>query len=121
MGLKSCTRVAAAMLAFALASGAVVLRADPLVIEGRVVVVDSVTLEIWGQRIRLAGIAAPDPRSKEGRTGKRYLQELLAGIRVRCEVEEPASPFGLSGRCVAANVDVAERLVQMGFARSSRR
>lgn len=121
MEFRSCMRVAAAILALASLLGAVVSRADPLVIEGRVVVVDNSTLEIWGQRIRLAGITAPDPRSKDGQAGKRYLQELLAGIRVRCKVEEPGSPFGLSGRCVAAKVDIADRLVQMGFARSVRR
>lgn len=121
MGLKSAQRIGAAALFLAAVLGCVAARADPVVIEGPAEVIDSTTLEIWGQRIRLAGLAAPDPRSGNGREGKRFLQELLAGIRVRCQVEEPSFSLGLWGRCVAANVDIAERLVQMGYAQSARR
>lgn len=98
----------------------VVVRAEPLVIEGHGEVVDNTTIEIWGQRIRLAGIVAPDPQTADGQSGKRYLEELLAGIRVRCEVTDPSFQFGMSGRCVAANLDIAEQLVHMGHARNVR-
>jgi endonuclease YncB( thermonuclease family) len=118
MGPKSFKHAGPAVLALAIVFGAVAVRADPLVIEGRATIVDNATLEIWGQRIRLAGIAVPAPRSKEGQAGKRFLEELLSGIRVRCAVAEPSLPSHASGRCAAAGVDISERLVQMGYARS---
>ena len=121
MGSRSIARVAAALLPLEIALGAVAAWADPIVIEGRAEVIDSATLEIWGQRIRLAGIAVPDPSSKDGKAGMRFLQDLLADIRVRCRVEDPSFPFGLSGRCFAADVDIAGRLVQMGYAQRARR
>ena len=121
MGLRSIARVAAGVLILAITLGIVAARADPIVIEGRAEVIDGATIEIWGQRIRLAGIVVPDPNSTDGKAGKRFLQDLLADIRVRCRVEDPSFPFGLSGRCFAADVDISGRLVQMGYARRVRR
>jgi endonuclease YncB( thermonuclease family) len=117
MGDNSWTGIVVAVLVLPIVLGASVSRADPLVIEGPVKVVDNATVEIWGQRIRLAGIAAPDPQSEEGLKGKRFLERLLADIRVRCEMEGSSTQTMLSGHCRAANVDIAQHLVQMGFAR----
>lgn len=109
--------LAAVALSLAAAVGAAGVRADPLVIEGRAEVIDATTLEIWGQRIRLADVDAPDPYSQAGRAGKQFLQDLLADIRVRCTVGDPSFAPGMAGRCFAASVDIGERLIQMGYAR----
>jgi endonuclease YncB( thermonuclease family) len=121
MGSSSFVRRVAVILCLAVVMAAEIARAEPVVVEGRAEVIDGATIEIWGQRIRLAGITVPDARSKDGQAGKRFLQDLLADLHVRCLVEEPTFPIGLSARCVAGNVDIAERLVQMGYARSARR
>lgn len=91
--------------------------ADMLVIEGDAHVIDTTTVEIWGQRIRLSGIAAPDPSSPEGESGKRFLQGFLAGVRLRCDVQEASFRTEMVGRCFAADVDIVEPLVRMGYAR----
>ena len=117
MGANSWAGPVVAILVLPIALSAVVSRADPLVIEGPAKVVDNATVEIWGQRIRLAGIAVPDPQSDDGLKGKRILERLLANIRVRCEIHGSSTHTMLSGRCLAANVDIAQHLVQMGLAR----
>jgi endonuclease YncB( thermonuclease family) len=116
MGSNSWNGIVVAILVLSIALGSLVSRADPLVIEGPAEVVDNATVEIWGQRIRLAGIDVPDPQSEEGLKGKRFLERLLADIRVRCEMEGSSTQTTLSGRCRAASVDIAQHLVQMGFA-----
>jgi len=117
MGANSWTGIVVAILVLPIVLGGVASRADPLVIEGPAEVVDNATVEIWGQRIRLAGIAVPDPQSEEGLKGKRFLERLLADIRVRCEMAGSSTQTTLSGRCRAANIDIAQHLVQTGFAR----
>jgi endonuclease YncB( thermonuclease family) len=116
MGANSWAGLVVAILVLPIVLGASGSRAGPLVIEGPAEVVDNATVEIWGQRIRLAGIAVPDPQSEDGLKGKRILERLLADIRVRCEMQGPSTQTTLSGRCFAARVDIAQHLVQMGLA-----
>lgn len=94
-------------------------RADPLVVEGPAQVIDNETLSVWGQRVRLSGVTVPDPKSDDGIKGKRYLERLLADVRVRCEIAGPSLQKVSPGRCWAGNVDIARHLVQMGFARTT--
>jgi endonuclease YncB( thermonuclease family) len=117
MGANSWAGPVVAILVLPIALSAVVSQADPLIIEGPAAVVDNATVEIWGQRIRLAGIAVPDPQSDDGLKGKRILERLLADIRVRCEMQGSSTHTTPSGRCLVANVDIAQHLVQMGLAR----
>jgi len=91
--------------------------AGALVVEGQARVVDNTTLEIWGQRIRLAGITAPDPNSEAGGAGKRYLEGLVSHVTVRCETTGPSYQTETPGRCVAGRQDLAASLVEMGYAR----
>ncbi len=117
MGFKSFPIFPTALLIGAATMGAPAARADMLVIQGEAQVIDTATVEIWGQRIRLSGIAVPDPASQDGARGRRFLQGFLAGVRLRCEVQEAPLRIELPGRCFAAKVDIAGTLVQMGYAR----
>jgi len=65
-------------------------RADSLVLQGQARVEDNVTLQIWGQRIRLEDIIAPDPAS------------------------------AVPGRCFAGKIDIGESLVAAGHARQGK-
>lgn len=95
-------------------------RADSLVLQGQARVEDNVTLQIWGQRIRLEDIIAPDPASAEGRDGKRYLKELVSAVTVRCVVSEPIYRAAVPGRCFAGKIDIGESLVAAGHARQGK-
>lgn len=116
MGFKSSFGFPAVLMMGAVSFGVPVAWADMLVIEGDAQVIDTTTVEIWGQRIHLSGISAPDPSSPEGESGTRFLQRFLAGVRLRCEVQEASFSTEMVGHCFAANVDIAEPLVRMGYA-----
>jgi len=117
MGFKSLFDFSAVLLIGVASTGAAAARADALVIEGNALVVDAATVEIWGQRIHLSGIAVPDPKSEDGENGRRFLQQLLAGVRLRCKIEEAPFRTEMLGRCFVANIDIVGPLVQMGYAR----
>ena len=113
--------LAVAMLLIALLSRPVPLLADEtLQLVGQARVIDNVTLEIWGQRIRLAGITAPDPHTTQGRNGKRYLEDLVDAVTVRCEADGPLYGIEAPGHCFAGGVDIAASLVEFGHARRLR-
>jgi endonuclease YncB( thermonuclease family) len=118
MGFKPFSTFPVALLIGSAPIGVPLAWADMLVIEGDAQVIDTSTVEIWGQRIRLSGIAAPDPASPEGEKGRRFLQGLIAGVRLRCKVREAPLRTEMLGHCFAAKVDLAGRLVQMGYARA---
>jgi len=100
---------------FVLAAG-VDARAESLLLQGQAQVEDNTTLQIWGQRIRLEDIVTPDPASPEGRKGKRYLSELVAGVTVRCVISAPLYRSAVPGRCYAGKIDIGDSLVAAGFA-----
>lgn len=111
-------RLAVAMLFIVLLPPSVPpLAGETLQFVGQARVIDNVTLEIWGQRIRLAGIAAPDPHTTQGRNGKRYLEHLLDAVTVRCEADGPLYGIEAPGQCFAGGVDIAASLVEFGHAR----
>ena len=117
MGFKSSLYNCSALLITVASLGAGAALAGTLVIEGKAHVVDAATVEIWGQRIRLTGIAVPDAASQDGESGRRFLQRLLADVTLRCTIQEASFRTVASGRCFVANVDIVEPLVQMGYAR----
>lgn len=91
--------------------------AESLVLEGQARVEDNATLEIWGQRIRLQNIIAPDPASAEGRKGKRFLEGLISAVTVRCVVSAPIYQAAVPGRCFAGSIDIGVSLIVAGHAR----
>ena len=109
--------VLVAGLGAALASSVVSNAGDSLYLVGQARVLDNMTLEIWGQRFRLSGIAAPEPDSVQGQDGKRYLEVLVEAVTVRCEAEGPIYGAEAPGRCYVAGVDIAASLVEFGHAR----
>ena len=111
-------RIAVAMLLAALLSPPVhSLAGETLQLVGQARVIDNATLEIWGQRIRLAGIMVPDPHTAKGRDGKRYLEHLVDAVTVRCEADGPLYGIEAPGQCFAGGVDIAASLVEFGHAR----
>jgi len=97
---------------------------DP--IEGQASVIDGDTIEIHGQRIRLAGIDAPesdqlcrDADSNHYRCGQKAANDLAAFIDhrlVNC-IEVDRDRYGRSvAVCTVAGVDVADWLVRAGLA-----
>ena len=64
MGFKPFLTFPVALLIGSAPIGVPLAWADMLVIEGDAQVIDTSTVEIWGQRIRLSGIAAPDMISR---------------------------------------------------------
>ena len=106
--------VIAALVAIALPDSG---KSETLIVEGRAQIVDGVTLEIWGKRIRLAGIAGADPGSREGRKAKIYLEKLIAGVAVRCKTSGESYRTGTPGLCFVGTVDIGLSLVKAGHAR----
>lgn len=96
------------------------LAGETLQLVGQARVIDNVTLEIWGQRIRLAGITAPDPHTAQGRNGKRYLEHLVDAVTVRCEADGSLYGIEAPGQCYAGGIDIAASLVEFGHARRLR-
>ena len=119
--LVSCFRGAvsarARIVVIAMLAGGSAVHADTPVIEGQAHIVNTATVEIWGQRIRLEGIVAPDPESAQGRAGRRYLQRLVSTLTVRCLMSGPFSRAVVPGRCFVGGVDIGESLVTAGHAR----
>jgi endonuclease YncB( thermonuclease family) len=91
--------------------------ADSLVIEGPAHVVDTMTLQIWGKRIRLAGIAAVTPAQGARKTAKAYLEHLVADVTVRCETSGADYRMETPGTCSVGAVDIGDSLVKAGHAR----
>lgn len=91
--------------------------ADALVVEGQAQVLDSMTLQIWGKRIRLAGITMPGPEKEIAEAAKAYLEELVADVRVRCETTGADYRMETPGTCFVGSVDIAASLVRAGHAR----
>ena len=107
------TAIAGVVFLIAGANGA---RGGSLVLEGEARVADNATLEIWGQRIRLDGVIAPDPASTAGREGRRYLEGLIGAVPVRCVAATQLFRSAVLGRCYAGNIDIAESLIAAGHA-----
>lgn len=92
-------------------------KSEMFIVEGRAQIIDGVTLEIWGKRVRLAGIAGVEPDSQEGHKAKIYLEKLVAGVAVRCETSGEVYRTGAPGRCSVGTVDIGLSLVKAGHAR----
>lgn len=105
-----------ALLAF-MAVAAQDAKADALVVEGPAQVLDSMTLQIWGKRIRLAGITTLTPDKEIAEAAKAYLEQLVADVRVRCETTGADYRLETPGSCFVGSVDIGASLVRAGHAR----
>ena len=95
-------------------------------IAGVASVIDADTIEIYGQRIRLHGIDAPeggqtclDAAGRNWRCGQRAalaLQDLIGRRTVTCD-ERDVDRYGrIVGRCLVGDLDINEWLVAQGLA-----
>ena len=117
--------VAIALLACALASPALAGSAA-----GQVSVVDADTLELHGERIRLAAIDAPEARQTCRRDGKAWpcgrraafaLADFLGSRTVACRWRERDRWRRAVATCMVGDVDVGGWLVERGWALAYRR
>lgn len=112
-------------IAFALALAAGPASADTADVQGAARAIDGDTLVVDGRQFDLFGIIAPRFNQQCrvervswscGREAARALDRLVRGQAVVCQPREPAPPYGPTARCLADGVDVADAMVQRGFA-----
>lgn len=117
-------------LLVALASGAAwwlldAMEAGGPALQGRATVVDADTLVVAGQRIRIAGIDAPEARQTCTRDGEPWqcgaaatlaLRRFLEGQAVTCTGQERDRFDRVLARCLAGTEDVGGWLVRQGWA-----
>jgi endonuclease YncB( thermonuclease family) len=94
-------------------------------VEGQARAVDGDTLVVDGREFDLFGIVAPrfnqqcqlDRLSWScGREAARALDRLVRGRPIHCEPREPMPPYGATVLCTVGGADVADAMVQRGFA-----
>ena len=119
--MKPCTIL---LLALALAAPPT-LQAAAEDITGPPTVVTGDLLEVAGQRLRLAGIDAPEPgqtcslrdRSYDcGRISATALMDLTAGVEVTCRLHGEAAAEPSQATCHAGGYDLSEGMVYTGWA-----
>ncbi|MEX2647449.1 MAG: thermonuclease family protein [Alphaproteobacteria bacterium] len=118
--------VAAWSFAGILAAFGPTAEAEQAVLKGSAQVIDGDSLTVAGQAVDLFGITAPrfnqQCRSDRvswscGRAAARALDRLVAGHEIACVPRQPsAASAHLVARCTAGSIDVAEAMVERGFA-----
>jgi endonuclease YncB( thermonuclease family) len=115
---------------FALFLALVPISAQAQSVVGPAAIIDGDTLDIGGERIRLFGIDAPESqqncsRGTEnwacGSEAGRHLATLIAGRAVRCEARDTDAYGRTVALCRAGSLDLAQAMVQTGFALAFRR
>ena len=90
------------------------------------VAVSAGTLKLRDRELRLAGIAPPDFQTRCGegaaawpcgRMARAALQRFIRGRAIECEAPPGAEPAADAARCSVAGSDIAEWLVQQGWAK----
>jgi endonuclease YncB( thermonuclease family) len=91
------------------------------VLAGQASVIDSDTLRVAGQKVRLQGLAAPELSEAGGHKTTAALIQIVKGHRVSCELDGTTSHDRVVGTCYVEGKDVAAELVQLGLARDCKR
>jgi endonuclease YncB( thermonuclease family) len=100
-------------------------RAAPAQLRGTPQVISGDLIELEGQRLRLAGIDAPEPGQRCllrerlydcGALARAALLDLTAGVEVICRPLEPGPAATLTARCSAQGYDLSEGMVYTGWA-----
>ena len=125
-------KLVAAYLAFLVAAAAFVLLAEVLAASGAAGepagarVIDGDTLRVNGERVRLAGMDAPERRQTCQRSNgavygcgieaSRHLRRLIGGYRVACEGLARDRYGRMVAVCRAGAIDLGRRMVADGWA-----
>ena len=97
----------------------------PARFQGTPQVISGDLIELEGQRLRLAGIDAPEPGQRCllrerlydcGALARAALLDLTAGVEVVCRPLEPGPADTLTARCSAQGYDLSEGMVYTGWA-----
>lgn len=78
---------------------------------------DGDTIEIGEIAVRLNGLHAPELDEQGGRQAKAFMERLVSGRQVTCELNGERSYDRLIGRCYLGNDDIAGVLVSAGLGR----
>ncbi|MCI5077318.1 thermonuclease family protein [Oricola sp.] len=117
-----------ALFALVAVAAAVLDEMSMRTLSGPARVVDGDTLALGGERVRLAGIDAPehDQTCRRdgveyacGRASREYLATLVGGGDISCRGNERDRYGRLLARCVAGNVELAAAMVLAGWAVSA--
>ena len=85
-------------------------------IEGTPTVITGDSMMIGGRPVRLYGIAAPDLSANKGPDARVALDTLIDGQRVTCTEMDRTKDGGSIAACKIGNDDIAEKMLQQGFA-----
>lgn len=75
------------------------------------------TVELYGQTIRLFGIAVPSVDSKTGAAAKEYLTSYMVGEQASCLIIDGSKPNAKVGECHLGDFGIVELLIKKGLAR----
>jgi endonuclease YncB( thermonuclease family) len=78
---------------------------------------DGDTIEVGDVAIRLNGLHAPELGEQGGRQAKAFMEKLVSGRQVICELNGERSYDRLIGRCYLGGDDIAAALVSAGLGR----
>lgn len=91
-------------------------------LEGKVTHVRDVdTIEVRGKAVRLNGVDGPELKTRIGKEGKFYLQRLLKGATVRCELNGERTYDRWVGVCYLNGQDLGALVIAEGLALDCRR
>jgi endonuclease YncB( thermonuclease family) len=78
---------------------------------------DGDTIEVGEIAVRLNGLHAPELDKQGGRQAKAFMERLVSGRQVTCELNGERSYDRLIGRCYLGGDDIAAALVSAGLGR----
>jgi len=78
---------------------------------------DGDTIEVGEVAVRLNGLHAPELDEQGGRQAKAFMERLVSGRQVTCELNGERSYDRLIGRCYLGGDDIAGVLVSAGLGR----
>jgi endonuclease YncB( thermonuclease family) len=117
--------LAASAMAATFTAAAEHAEAVPGEVSGPATIIAGDVLEVEGQRIRLAGIDAPEPNQvcrlphrdyDCGHIAATALMDLTAGATVRCVLHGKADDHAVLGSCSADGYDLSEGMAYTGWA-----
>lgn len=77
---------------------------------------DGDTIEVDSIPIRFSGVSAPELKAPLGLKSKKYMERLVLGKEVRCELNGAKTYDRFVGVCYWDSIDIGIRIIQAGLA-----